>query len=340
MNIIQEKWKFLNSTVVYVPKQAKKLYEFGLQTISTREVMSLRSNARILGLKWPTAKSKVWRLTAQTKFLQSFPKLISHLKLLNSHDVIVIDFSDFGSGFQVLMFAKQTENGRALPIYFEILRYPIPKDSQNTFVIEAIQHFKTIFGMRVKLVFDRGFANPSIIEFLSKNQWKFIVRVKKGKHFHDVKENKTYAAKDSPQNDNLAMAWDLSLRLIVSNERADVKEPWYLVTNDLDSTRDQIIDTYYHRFEIEEFFRDAKRLLRLEWVNFKKIDSLSIVLWFVLLGTCCLNHLATLLDETRKKEKTAMELSNIRYVFEYIRNFYIQQSESAYYLQIMPAGGP
>jgi hypothetical protein len=44
------------------------------------------------------------------------------------------------------------------------------------------------------------------------------------------------------------------------------------------------VKRYYHRFEIEEFFRDAKRLLGLEYVNFRKEESFSTALWFVMTG--------------------------------------------------------
>jgi len=44
------------------------------------------------------------------------------------------------------------------------------------------------------------------------------------------------------------------------------KEPWYLLTNDLNLTAEQVIDVYYHRFEIEEVFKDAKHLFGLEYV--------------------------------------------------------------------------
>src|SRR5437763_14775921 len=47
---------------------------FGLQTISVEQVVSLRSNARLAGLRWATAKSKIWRLTKNTNIVSIFPE--------------------------------------------------------------------------------------------------------------------------------------------------------------------------------------------------------------------------------------------------------------------------
>ena len=47
MNIIKEKWDFLNSTSTHVPKQVSKLYKFGVQVLAFREIISLRVKVAI-----------------------------------------------------------------------------------------------------------------------------------------------------------------------------------------------------------------------------------------------------------------------------------------------------
>jgi hypothetical protein len=101
------------------------LYLFGVSILAFCRVVSMRSNSRLLDLKWHTAKSKAYRITKNQTIEKVFPKLVTGLCIVGRKDAIAIDFSDF-NGFQVLMFAKQTRKGRAVPIYFEILEYPRP----------------------------------------------------------------------------------------------------------------------------------------------------------------------------------------------------------------------
>lgn len=45
---------------------------------------------------------------------------------------------------------------------------------------------------------------------------------------------------------------------------------------------------YYHRFEIEEVFKDTKQLFELRWLSFVRPTSLKVVLWLVFLGIAVL----------------------------------------------------
>lgn len=330
MNIIQKKWEFLHSTSVLVPPQAKKLYVFGLATLTARSIHSLRANARLLSLNWNTAKSKAYRLTKNAKLVPFFLELLRHLALIIEGDIVAVDFYDFGSGLQVLMFAKQTTKGRALPLYFETLQYPIQKDSQNLFVITAVRRFTDIVGFKPTLVFDRGFACPAIIKFLKEHHYVFIIRIKGGKHVQ-TRNGRMVAARNLQRNDALVVAYGHTLRLVISDRPERGGEPWYLVTNDFASPREAIIERYYYRFEIEEFFRDAKRLLGIEWVNFKTARTLSVVLWFAMLGMWCLAYLETLLQEHHRNERRAMRLSSIRFLFELMQAACFSTAEGRYF---------
>lgn len=330
MNIIQKKWEFLYSTAAHVPPQAKKLYMFGLAALTTRSIASLRANARLLPLNWNTAKSKAYRLTTNNKLVPYFLKLLVHCALVRPDDTVAVDFSDFGNGMQVLLFAKQTGKGRATPLYFEVLRYPIPKDSQNLFVIAAIERFAAALGCKPMLVFDRGFACPSIIQFLNAQRYSFVIRIKGGKHMQ-ARNGRIIAVRTMRRNDARMRAYGQSLRLVVSDRPKHGAEPWYLVTNNHSLSRTAIIDRYYHRFEIEEFFRDAKRLLGLAWMRCNTAHTLSVVLWFVLLGVWCLAHLESLLREHHENERKAMRLSRTRFLFERIQAACVFAAEGQYF---------
>lgn len=329
MNIIKQKWIFLNSTLVVVPKQVSRLYKFGVQVLAFREIISLRANARIPNLNWYTAKSKVYRLTSNKKLLSIFPLLLKELSLVSEKDIIAVDFSDFGNNTQVLMFAKQTKQGRAMPVYFETLKYPIKKGSQNIFIIQAIKNLEAILGFKVKLVFDRGFACPSIIRYLLGNKDIFYIRIKKGKM---IKTNKKALVKDLSSNDYKSIAYHPKiknkLRLVISDKSGECNEPWYIITNDNTSSRKRVIQIYYYRFEIEEFFRDAKRIFGLEYINFKKQISLQIILWFAILGIWFVWNIEMKIQDKDKKDK--MQLSIIRYYLEKIQSEIIQIAEGSF----------
>lgn len=327
MNIIQQKWEFFQNTLPSVPKKLRHLYRFGFFSLTFQHILSLRANARLLNLNWNTAKSKSHRLVSNQRMLSVFPKLMKGLSLVNKNDVIAIDFSDF-HGFQVLMFAKQTKKGRALPVYFEVLAYPIRKGSQNTFVISAIRNFSDLLGFRPCLVFDRGFACPSIVAYLCRKKHPFIIRIKKKKSV--VFQKKICSVRDIGSTDTLVSAYRFRLRVIISDQKEGMDEPWYLITNDHHSSRKKIIDRYYHRFEIEEFFRDAKRLLGLEYVHPKQAHSLSIILWFLCLGLWFVERLVESSDET--KERHIYRLSRTRYVFESLLQEAFVATEGKYWL--------
>lgn len=328
MNIIQKKWEFLNATTPYVPKQASKLYRFGLAVLVARSIGSLRSNARLAALNWNTAKSKAYRITRNERMVEAFHALVPVLAPISSDDAVCVDFSDFGNGFQVLTFAKQTYRGRALPLYCEVLRYPIPKDSQNMFIMRAIENFERIVGCRPVLVFDRGFAAPSVVRFLLVNAWVFCLRVRKKKLV--LYRGKMMLIPDIPAHDAMVTIYGSKLRLVISDKQDGMAEPWYLVTNGFAPSREKVIDTYHHRFEIEEFFRDAKRLLGLEGMFFKTEQTIAVVLWFTVLGVWCLEHIASCLDDLARQAKEKMQLSEIRYAFEMLRAAVHSAAEGQY----------
>jgi hypothetical protein len=314
MSILTKKKEVWKQIEVCIPKKILPLFTFGYETLVGQEVTSARANARLSAFRWSTAKSKIWRLCTNTRLVSVFPEIMRTLVSVTDTDVIAVDFSDFGAGRQVLMFAKQTRHGRALPLYFEILEYPIQKDSQNLFVIHAIKNFFSLTGCTPALIFDRGFACPSIIHFLAHHKHIFIIRIKKRKRVTLDTGGVTPA--EECDDDTSVFVYGHTLRLIVSDDPENGNDPWYLVTNDTTSTREVVVDQYYHRFEIEEFFRDAKRLVGLEYLHMKTTRGLSIMLWFTLLTMWCFATLHDTLTEIDEKLRLSQRLSRFRYVFE------------------------
>lgn len=315
MSILKQKWQFFNRTLSYIPRQVHTLYTFGFEALATERVSSMRGNARQVVKNPHTAKTKAWRLLKNRRFTKVIPQLLVQLRLITAARIVCLDFSDF-HGWQILTFAIQTHRGRAIPVYFEILQYPITKGSQNLFIVAAIEQFVSIIGCRPKLVMDRGFACPHILKHLAKEGHLFVVRVKGVKQFRNY-QNRLFKARNTAKNDQLMRGYTKHLRLVISDKLRSMKEPWYLVTNDFASTREEIVTDYYHRFEIEEFFKDAKWLLGLEWVKFLKTQSMAVVLWFVVLGLWFVETLRTIVTEPHWKNHHAVSFN--RYVYELLQ---------------------
>lgn len=144
-------------------------------------------------------------------------------------------------------------------------------------------------------MFDRGFACPSIVKHLAQRKHIFYIRIKGGKHVL-AGDNAPCRTRDVAGNDVAVRTYGLPVRLITSDDPQNGNEPWYIITNDKRSHRRMIIERYYFRFEIEEFFKDAKWLQGLEFTRFLKIESITTLLWFILIGWWCFNALASVLS--------------------------------------------
>lgn len=317
MNILKQKLEFFNTTLHHIPKQLTILYHFGFWALTEQRITSIRGNARQLVQNPHTAKTKAWRLLKNRRWKAVIPALLKHLQLVTERSIVCLDFSDFHR-WQVLTFAIQTRSGRAVPVYFEIIKYPITENSQNIFIVRAVERFVTFVGCRPKLVMDRGFACPYIIQQLAQRRHLFIVRIKACKQLTKAEKQLLFKARYTSLNDQRVWAYEgRRLRLIVSDKKEGSKERWYLITNDFTSTRDQLMADYYHRFEIEEFFKDAKWLLGLEWVRLFKLNSITTLLWFVALGMWFVEFVRKNL--TLPAWKNHHNVSVVRFVYETIQ---------------------
>ena len=102
-----------------------------------------------------------------------------------------------------------------------------------------------------------------------------------------------------------------------------------MITNDTESSRKDIVKHYYHRFEIEEFFRDAKHILGFEYLHFKTIQGLTIALWFALLTCWFFALVGARLTNAQEAERARWGLSRFRYVYEVLMRELWQAAETA-----------
>lgn len=324
-----------------VPLKQIHLFKFGLATLSLPSFESLNSNARIWGgvESRSTAESKMYRLLKNKPMLTIGASLLQSFSWITPASMVNIDFSTFSAGwmypeFQVLAFGMQTLSGRAVPLFFDIIQYPVKTvGSQNTFIITAIKKLKNTLGFYPQFVLDRGFAIPSLVQFFVSEGITFYVRSKQGKtvtilsmkEFADMEElDKLIPAGKIKEKDTMVKVYGKPMRLVISDHDGKNKEPWYILTNDTASPRKKILETYYHRFEIEETFKDLKHLKGMERIKVKSEKTFRVVLWFMIIG-CWLAYLAQL-SYRKVQINIHKTLSIFRTFFEAIqRCFYFVQ---------------
>lgn len=304
-----------------VPKAWVKQVTFGITALSLKALVSCNANARTTGVRRGTAETKMTRLLGNTGLPRTMANIVAELALVTKHSFVNVDHSDF-SGLVALVFAVQTRIGRALPVFLEtsysgklsarddapkrtkLLRtaYEAIAGTETRRTIASLKALRSTLGFWPKLVFDRGFGSRDIIRLLHKEQAIFYIRLKAGRLVEIAGQQVLLA--QAKRADELVVIAGLKLRVIRSPKTGKNDEPWYILTNDLGSSRNKVVKVYYYRFEIEETFRDIKSILGLRRTKLLKPNSLAILLWFVSIGILLL-YLAGLgylgLRELRKR---------------------------------------
>jgi IS4 transposase len=107
-------------------------------------------------------------------------------------------------------------------------------------------------------------------------QVTFYVRMKAGRFVEIF--GKDILVKDVAFRDQTIVLYGVRLRLVISAKTKAWKEPWYILTSDFESSTERIIKLYYHRFEIEESFKDVKHLRGLINIQVQKALSFKIIM--------------------------------------------------------------
>lgn len=284
-----------------VPRVWLRQVTFGVTTLSLQPLVSCNANARITGLSRGTAENKMARLLGNAKLPAKLADIVADLGLVTGHSYVNVDHSDF-NGLVALVFALQTRIGRALPVFLETsysgklsARADTPKrirtlraaykalvGNETKRTVASLKALRHTLGFWPRLVFDRNFGSQDIVKFLASQEATFYVRLKASRLVEISGEQlRISTAKRADERVSIA---GLVLRVVRSPKNGKDDEPWFILTNDLTSSRAKIVRIYYHRFEIEETFRDIKTILGLRRTKLLKPNSLAILLWFVSLG--------------------------------------------------------
>lgn len=308
-----------NKLLSVTPKKWLPQLCFGIRAYSLQAFQSATGNARRVVANPNTAARKSERLLANSKLAKYFGTVFDSLELVRPGSLVNVDHSDM-NGLTALVGARQTRNGRAIPCFVETTyTHHIPANGSKKstprwqklrtamvlarktqsftgHTIDALQDFADRLGFWPKLVFDRGFGNESIVTHLQAEGATFYIRLKAGRFVeYDGQRTEVKQLKDK---DACIQLFGMTLRVIRSPKSRRAKEPWYILTNDLQSSRTKIVTIYYHRFEIEETFKDVKHIFEFRRTRLNKPNSLKVILWLIFLG------IALLYSVTRPTKQT------------------------------------
>lgn len=284
-----------------------------------------------------TASTKTDRLLANERLAAHLGQVFDTLSLIKPTSLVNIDHSDM-NGLTALVGAVQTRNGRAIPCLVETTyAHHIPADSdrprwqqlrtamqqarQNQsftrHTVAGLQGLHDRLGFWPRLVFDRGFGNKSTVMHLQQEGALFYIRMKAGRYVELDGERlqiQKLAGKDAT-----IRLYGLRLRVIRSPKDGKNAQPWYILTNDMTSSRTKIVRIYYHRFEIEETFKDIKHIFEYKRTRLMKPTSLKVLLWFVCLGIALLYLVTKWSEHPAASPHPKKQLSWLRQGYEQLQ---------------------
>jgi Transposase DDE domain len=314
---------------------------FGIQALTLKPFASLASNARQTVGNPDTAGTKMDRLVSNAGLAEALSAAVANLGFIRPSSIVACDHSDF-NGLMAFVGAVQTRRGRAVPCLVETTYSPrLPARNDDVPMRKkklrqayrqldynlyeqaetALEDFADKLGFWPRLVFDRGFGGKNFVRSLMRHKVTFYVRLKAGRRVE--LDTECLRVSELTALDERIQLEGMNLRIVRSDD-PETGEPWYILTSDMRSTRTKIVRIYYHRFEIEETFKDLKHILDLDQSKLNRPLSLKVVLWFTSLSVI-LSFLAGWWaqkpDKTRHPKKA---LSWFRQFFEALQREMLQ----------------
>jgi hypothetical protein len=315
----------------HIPKRWQGQLRFGVQALTLKPFVSLASNARQTVGNPTTASTKMDRLMHNAGLAQVLPSVIQRLGIIHPQSLINCDHSSF-NGLAAFVGAIQTKKGRAIPCLVATTydhnlpaHADAPKRKQQMRgerqkldytlyeqVRTSLEEFAGSLGFWPRFVFDRGFMSVALVKLFAAHHAIFYVRLKASR-FVELDGLKVRASE--LQNQDVRVSVGGATLRVIRSDQPEGGEPWYILTSDLTTKRTKIIEIYYHRFEIEETFKDMKHILDLIRTRLMKPLSLQLLLWFASLSFI-LGYLSGIRDDSKHSSHPKKRLSWYRQFFE------------------------
>jgi len=258
----------------------------------------------------------------------------------------------FGHNFVVMLASL---NSVAVPVGIRLYlkeeyckENQIPFKTKNQLAAELIEGFRVPRGVRVSVVFDSWYLNPTVVESCHKKGYPYISQTKSNRTIY-VEGKKFSAAQYAKRQRGLALksttytpraqsssvkAKSLLVRLnqlgkvrfVVS--RNEKREYVFLVTDHLRLPMVQVIRRYDIRWDIECYFRDAKQHLGLGEYQMRSLQGIVRHLYTVMIACILLVQLKLSLAEAQACEtignlclyvRQIVYRSSLRTIFKYSR---------------------
>lgn len=315
---------------IHIAKGKARRFACGVAAFSLETFESLNAAGRSLGLNRSTGENRIRRLVTDTELADQLQNLLVHEAFAKRQGYwyCSLDHSQFGP-FCIAVLAVSVRKGRAIPVWCQVNVSKAALVAPLLAALEVLFTNVTVLAPRLKLVLvmDRWFASDKLFKLFTEHSVYFIARTKSDKRVQlpwDPSWWKTPILEVS--HTELGIIYRAhKLRLVRSELRPGIKdpEPWFLLTNLPDEiTRQQLLNRYAERFEIEEAFKDVKWLQRLEWQQVRKPEVIRSLLLFVFLGWWLLwRHVVpTVTRETpQTKLHPKKQLSWFRLAWEYLQ---------------------
>jgi Transposase DDE domain len=304
------------------------------------------------GTAFPHNLKRTWRFVSNERIQDQASKevvagrLIRHLHhrlqiKANQYLEIIIDWTSVHP-FQVLSALVPVE-GRAVPVLQWAIEKTKLKAYQNTYEMLFIASLRRCVPKRWKVIIcaDRGFQRADFLNYLKKQGFHFVIRVKgdawvecggyEGKlRDYPLSVGQCFKLRDVCYHKTKRY----QMKLVLNCARVKGKVSSWLLATDLGLSARQIVNIYGRRFWCEESFRDQKQEFELEAVRVTKasrLENLLLALAIVLMILAVIGLRGNKLGYEEKfctRKKKQVVLSWVQVALNLLR-------ESAKYLNLL-----
>ena len=193
--------------------------------------------------------------------------------------------------------------------------------SKNNYTMESIKAVEGIVGDKFTGIFDRGYDDNKIFNYMSKGERKFIVRLdddrtllfkgkkKKVKEVSETRKGKITMKLLFDDNEETEVMLSYTKAVLPNNKKEyrlvivyglSEEHPMKLLTNIEIKTKEDVIKVarlYLSRWKIEEHFRGKKQEYEFENMRVRTLESMNNL---NMLLTIHLGHIAILADKVNK----------------------------------------